>query len=325
MKRFLISFLFSCLVISMQAQAQPGYLRTPKGAAYRILTRSAAPKLKTDDIVTFNVTQKTDRDSVLFSSYQLGHPVQIRVQASQNVADMMEIFAQLAPGDSVLVKIPADSVFKNGMEAQRPPFLPKGSNINYIIKVLKAQSLVEARAEATAALDKLKQGETTETAKYIAARKLAVRATPSGLKYVITRPSNARKPVNGDTLQVNYTGRLLSGKVFDSSIAADAQAGGVFQAGRPYEPIEFVLGQGRVIPGWDEGLLLMNQGAKGTFIIPSNLAYGGQGQGDIPPFSTLVFDIELVKIKPQKRVAPKPTGTKTAPAHATIRKNVRKN
>ncbi|GAB2702808.1 hypothetical protein GCM10027037_30540 [Mucilaginibacter koreensis] len=325
MKKFLSFCLFGCLAALLQAQAQPGYIRTPKGAAYRVFTHSTAPKIKLDDIVTFNVIQKTERDSVLFSSYQLGHPVQIRVQPSQSVADLMDVFTQVAPGDSLLIRIPADSIFKNGLETQRPPFLPKGSTVNYAIKVVKAQSLTEARAEAMAALDKLKQAEATEAAKYIASHKLAVRTTTSGLKYVITRPSNARRPVNGDTLLVNYTGRLLSGKVFDSSIAADAKAGGVFQDGRPYEPIEFVLGQGRVIQGWDEGLLLMNQGSKGTLIIPSNLGYGGQGQGDIPPYSTLVFDIELVKIKPQKHTAPKPAAAKAAPARTAPRKNVRKN
>ncbi len=76
------------------------------------------------------------------------------------------------------------------------------------------------------------------------------------------------------------------------------------QPGRTYEPLQVIVGAGRVIPGWDEGLLLINEGSKARFIIPSALAYGAQGNGDdIKPYNTLVFDIELVKVKPVKHVA----------------------
>jgi FKBP-type peptidyl-prolyl cis-trans isomerase len=106
---------------------------------------------------------------------------------------------------------------------------------------------------------------------------------------------------------------LLSGKLFDTSIEANAKAAGVQQPGRPYEPISVVLGEHRVISGWDEGLLLLNEGSKATFIIPSNLAYGERPNGEIPGYSTLVFDIELVKVKPGKHAAvtPKPAAGKT--------------
>jgi hypothetical protein len=126
--------------------------------------------------------------------------------------------------------------------------------------------------------------------------------------------------VNGDTVYVNYTGRTLDGKVFDSSIEAEAKKGGLEQPGRVYEPISFALGEGRVIPGWEQGLLLVNEGAKATFIIPSDLAYGPQGAGaDIKPFSTLIFDLELVKVKKPA----KPTATpvkKPAPAKPAVKK-----
>ena len=95
-----------------QVRAQVGFQHTPKGASYRIYTHSTSPKIKLSNVVTFHVIQKTDRDSMLFSSYAAGHPVQIQVQPSQNVADLMDIFPQVAANDSLLVKVPADSVFK---------------------------------------------------------------------------------------------------------------------------------------------------------------------------------------------------------------------
>jgi FKBP-type peptidyl-prolyl cis-trans isomerase len=120
---------------------------------------------------------------------------------------------------------------------------------------------------------------------------------------------------------VNYTGYTLDGKVFDSSVEAKAKAAGLQQPGRNYEPIKFPVGQKQVIEGWDEALLLMNEGSKATLVIPSQLAYGERGSGEtIPPFSTLVFDVELVKVNRIKHI-PAKAATK-APVKAPLKKRV---
>lgn len=75
---------------------------------------------------------------------------------------------------------------------------------------------------------------------------------------------------------------------------------------RPYQPIRIAVGAGAVIPGWDEGLQLLNKGSKVTMVIPSNLAYGEQGLGPVPPFAPIVFDVELVDIVHPNPNAPKP-------------------
>jgi FKBP-type peptidyl-prolyl cis-trans isomerase len=265
-------------------------------------------------VVTFDVVQKTEKDSVLFDSYAMGHPVKIQAQASQNVGDLMDILTMLTVKDSACVKIPTDSVFK-GHEDQRPPFIAKGSSLVFTLKIINVQSLEEA-------MNEVKNAETAAANKYIADNKLNVTTTASGLKYVITQPSIKRKPSTGDTLLVNYTGRTLDGKVFDSSIKADAEKAGLNQPGRNYEPLPVIVNTGTVVKGWDEGLLLLNEGAKAEFIVPSSLGYGSEGSGDIPPFSTMVFDIELVKIKPIKHTvaAPKPAAKKTTVQHHTAAK-----
>jgi FKBP-type peptidyl-prolyl cis-trans isomerase len=222
----------------------------------------------------------------------------------------MEVFPLLTVKDSALVKVPADSIFK-GHEEQRPSFLPKGSNLTFIIKIERVQSLNDAIAERNANIEKTKAAETADRNSYITSHKLVLKTTATGLKYTITKPSTKPKPLKGDTLLVNYTGRTLDDKVFDSSVEAVAKSAGLQQPGRTYEPIQIIVGTASVIPGWDEGLLLVNEGAKAMFVIPSGLAYGSQGQGDIKPYSTLVFDIELVKVKPIKHT-PKPAAKKPA-------------
>jgi FKBP-type peptidyl-prolyl cis-trans isomerase len=298
-------FSLTALFIAISAGAQTNMQHAPAGASYIVYTHNTGDKIKVDDVVSFDFIQKTDKDSVLMSSFGTGKKAAVQVVDPKGVTDvveanLMEIFPLLTLNDSVLIKLPTDSIFK-GHEDQRPAFFPKGSNLNFVIKVQLVQSLNDAIAERNAELDKIKAAETADAAKYITDHKLVLTTTASGLKYVITKTSVKPKPLKGDTLLVNYTGRTLDDKVFDSSIQSVAQAANLNQPGRNYEPIQFVVGTGGVIPGWDEGLLLLHEGGKATLVIPSTLAYGAQGAGDdIKPYSTLVFDVELVKIKPIK-------------------------
>jgi len=322
MKRYIL--FLATIALAINANAQAPVKVTANGTQLQILATSNGRKIKLDDIITFHVIQKTGKDSILYSSYTAGNPVQVKVQPQ---GDLMDIFPLLAEKDSALVKISTDTIFKNN-EAQRPPFLLKGSLISVLLKIEKVQSLDEAIAERQALLDGMAAKETADMNKYIADKGLALTTTASGLKYRITAPSIKRKPVAGDSVQVNYTGRTVEGKVFDSSVEADAKAGGLVQPGRTYEPIAFRVGQGMVIPGWDEGLLLLGEGAKATFVIPSKLAYGDRGAGeDIKPFNTLIFDVQLMKVIP-KPVAKKPiakksttTAKKTTATKATTTKS----
>ena len=298
------TFIFLALIITGNAFAQTDMPHTPKGALYQIFTQNTGEKIKLGEVVTFNFVEKTDKDSVLRSTFLMKTPVQAQIQPSQNIADLMEIFPLLTLNDSAVVKIPTDTIFK-GHDQMRPGFFPKGSFLVIVLKILKVQTMDEAIAERNSMIEKVKSLEASNRDKYIADHKLVLNTTESGLKYVITKSSLKPKPQKGDTVFVNYVGRSLDDKVFDTSLADVAKSAGTFIDGRPYEPLQFNVGQQRVISGWDEGLLLLNEGAKATFVIPSNLAYGATGNGDaIKPYNTLVFDVELVKVKPIKRAAP---------------------
>jgi len=113
----------------------------------------------------------------------------------------------------------------------------------------------------------------------------AAQKTASGLYFVVERQGEGAQAVAGKTVSVHYSGKLIDGREFDNSYSRN-------------EPIEFKLGIGQVIPGWDEGIALMKEGAKYKLIIPSELGYGKRGAGGvIPPNATLIFDTELMKVK----------------------------
>jgi peptidylprolyl isomerase len=116
--------------------------------------------------------------------------------------------------------------------------------------------------------------------------------TASGLQYIEVSAGTGPKPQIGEIVAVHYTGKLQDGTEFDSSYSRG-------------EPIRFALGQGRVIPGWEEGIAMMNQGGQATLIIPPDLAYGEAGAGGvIPPNATLTFDVELVEVSAGSPAAP---------------------
>lgn len=149
------------------------------------------------------------------------------------------------------------------------PFEEAQTLINEYLQNLEEEMTKVAREAGEKFLEENKKNE-------------GVKVTASGLQYVVEKEGEGAQPTATDEVTVHYTGKLLNGQVFDSSV----------QRG---EPATFPLN--RVIPGWTEGVQLMKEGAKYTFFIPSDLAYGPQGiPNAIPPHSTLIFEVELIKV-----------------------------
>jgi FKBP-type peptidyl-prolyl cis-trans isomerase len=155
----------------------------------------------------------------------------------------------------------------------------------------KKQSTYMAKLKAKGSAD-------SETFLSTVKKKAGVIVLPSGLAYEIVQPGQGPAPKPTETVKVHYTGTLINGTVFDSSV----------QRG---EPVEFQLNE--VIPGWTEGLQKISKGGKIKLYIPPQLAYGDEGRPGIPPASTLVFDVELLDIKPPPPPAPAPVAPAAAP------------
>jgi len=292
-----------------------GFKKGDNGLEYKIYTDAPGTNIKTGDFVSVNVVAKTDKDSLLFSSYDMGRASQLLVAKPMYKGDLYSGLMLLSEGDSATLKIAADTLMKKSGQPKPPGF--KGKYFNYTIKVEKVlakgtmtdkdfQAKIAAYFKGEA--DKAKTAEPIKIKKYIADKNLKTIQTPSGLNYVITQVGTGEKAAIGDTAVVDYTGRLMNSKekVFDTSIKEVAQKANTFDKMRPYQPIKIEVGKKAVIPGWDEGLQLLSKGEKAIFIIPSALAYGEQGYGPIAPFSPLVFEVELKNIIHPDPNAPKP-------------------
>lgn len=296
-----------------------GFKKGNGGMLYDIHVDKGGTKIKEGDFVSLELIAKTDGDSVLMSTYEQGHSILTLLQKPQTTGDIFAGVKLLGEGDSATIKTNIDSITKKGM--RRPPI--KGKYIIYEVKIDKVISKGKMKDTAfnsaiTAYLkvqtDVLKKAEPVKIKKYIDDNKLTGTTTPSGLFYIITKPGTGDKPATGDSVEVNYVGKFVNGKLFETNVKEVAQKEKTFNPMQQYKPVRIAVGIRAVIPGWDEGLMLLNKGAKATFVVPSKLAYGEQGNQMIQPFTPLVFDVELVNI-----IHPDPNAKKPAlPAAMTL-------
>ena len=220
------------------------------------------------------------------------------LQESQFAGDLFEGLSMMHKGDSAAFIVNIDSTFIKLMGQSNLPegftsadvmrfdvrlddFYPESEYAQHFAAKMK-----KATDERIAAM-KAEHAEETATAAqeladYFAKNSITAEPTESGLSYVMTSEGNGEKPEVGQMVKVHYTGKLLDGTVFDSSVERG-------------EPINIPIGVGQVIPGWDEGIQMMSKGEKGVLYIPYYLAYGDRAAGEkIPAFSNLIFDVELV-------------------------------
>ncbi|MFN8254840.1 MAG: FKBP-type peptidyl-prolyl cis-trans isomerase [Bacteroidales bacterium] len=262
-----------------------GYTTDVTGLRYKILQQSESKiQIKAGDIVELIMKYTDSQDSILFNSAELGRPFRIEVgKKSHGGGCFEEALMLLHPGDRALFKIPADSFYLKTMRKKIPNGL-KNSKLIFDINLLKILDKKEIEEERKLMAESMKEQEENLIKGYLSDNNISIEPKLSGLYYIETKKGIGKKVKMGDKLKVRYTGSFIDGKIFDSSYQRK-------------EDFTFRMGKGDVIAGWEEGFSLMQEGGKAKFIIPSNLAYGEKGvERIIPPYSTLIFEVELVKI-----------------------------
>jgi FKBP-type peptidyl-prolyl cis-trans isomerase len=296
---FVIAIL-AVMITSCGNSKFPGFKVTKNGLNYKFYKQNNdAKKPNLGDILVVELTVKKG-DSVLFTNS--GNPQRMFMyDTTMYKGDINEGFAMMGIGDSATFIMYADSLKKIMM---LPPNIKAGDVLYYSVKldeiVTKAafeKEKSEMMAKQQKMIEEAKANESKTMEKYLADNKIKVKPTASGLYFIDVKKGNGAKAENGKKVKVNYTGKLTDGKIFDTSIEADAKKGNVYNEKRPYEPIEFTLGKGEVIPAWDEAISMMKVGGKAKIVVPSKLAYGERGAGGvIPPCAVLVFDVELLGV-----------------------------
>jgi peptidylprolyl isomerase len=232
----------------------------PSGLRYSIVDKGKGKKLEEGMRVKVHYTGFFEDLSMFDSSVERDQPIEIILGRGMVIKGWEEGLAQLRVGDKARLWIPYQMAY--GEQGRGP--IPPRADLIFDVEVLQAEAVMSAIPYDVHGRDTI--------------------ATESGLKYIVVAPGRGEEPASGSMVVVHYTGYLTDGTMFDSSV----------ERGTPFR---FVLGQGQVIPGWDQGVALMRPGAKYRLIIPAELGYGDRGAGPIPPGSTLIFDVEFIDIE----------------------------
>lgn len=279
-----------------------GYTRAENGLHYKFFNQdeNGTKVQEGDGIMLRYIISRQDNDSVIIDSKDASQDgsgyVQFGMSKSSFKGSFEDGLMMMSKGDSAVFIISADSFF---LKTNRQNELPKGFNPGaflkgvFMIKEIRTKKEMEenqkkqaaeqeARMKEQEALAKeLEPKEKPALEKYLADNKIKAKPSASGLIYIEVTKGTGGHPTAADIIKVNYTGKLLDGSIFDSSEGKG--------------PAEWPLSQ--MIPGWIEGIQLMKKGGKAKLIVPSSLAYGPRGGGPIPPYSSLVFDVELLDFK----------------------------
>lgn len=254
---------------------------TASGLKYRFHQQNPkGRKAKKGEFIDFHLIIQNYKDSVLSDQQFKEHPFAGTFFANKH----HEIFEQAAEGDSLTFWVKADSL-KNKSGYLNTPAIPSGTEIKYTLKINKIQSQAEITQKLQEQLKSQREIDEQLIDKYLLDLQsqdstLQFEKDTSGIRYYFSKLGGGKKPAMGDTVSVVYISKLLDGTVYDRSNA----------------PTDFVLGQMHI--QLDQGILLMQEGTIGTFILPSELGYRqGTMGGAIPPNAILIFDIELIEIK----------------------------
>lgn len=269
-----------------------GFLKTPNGLEYKIIVDAPGTQNpKVGDYISAHLQLIVD-DSVHFSTRQVMNnaPAEVQMASTPSKGDIMEGFTYMTPGDSAIFRYSVDSLLT--IPGITPaPWMKKGEGqmIYYRVVLAGVKSSEQKQKEASEAAAKQKDIDDKLLQDYFKANNIKATKTASGLYYTVSKMGTGIVAQPGDKVSVNYTGKTMEGKAFDSNVDPQFQH---------VTPFEFTVGQGMVIKGWDEGFTIFKKGTKGTLYIPSPLAYG-QNSPDpsrIPVNGILIFDVELLDV-----------------------------
>jgi FKBP-type peptidyl-prolyl cis-trans isomerase len=232
-------------------------------------------KALTGKVVEVHYTAEFLNGQKLFSSHdEGGESINFQLGKGFEIPAIEEALQNMKAGGRARLVVPSELAYgQKGIKDMVPPYSPLVFNLELL-------SVIDTAAFKV----KMMKKEKESIAAYLKENNITAKSDESGLYYVELKKGNGSMAIPGKTLRVNYTGKFLNGKVFDSS----EEAGG---------PVEFQLGAGEAIPGWEIGLSYMCAGGRAKLIVPSKLAYGNNYTGNIPPYTPLVYEIELLSVK----------------------------
>lgn len=292
-----------CVAIlsTMLVSCGTDFKKTKGGMPYKLFSKGNGPKVQMGDVMKFQVIQSIkykdsatgkQKDSVLFSSYAMD-PVYFQFNGQTTPYDMSEVYSQMRKGDSMYAVQEIDTFIRR-MPGRVPTNFKHGQVVTTVHMLDIFKSGAEAKADQKKGQEGLLQKDIQTINDYLTKNHISAQRTPSGAFVQMLSQGSGPAVQQGNLVTVNYTGRTLDGTVFDSSTDSSFQHA---------TPLKFSVGQ--MIPGFNEGIVMLKKGDKAKFFIPSPLGYGAQSPSPkMKPNSILIFDIDVLDV--QKEAPPLP-------------------
>jgi FKBP-type peptidyl-prolyl cis-trans isomerase FkpA len=263
----------------------PGFKHARHGIYYQLhKIGEDTEKPAAGDFVTVDLIYKTMNDSVFFTGRR---KFQITKPGYKGSID--ECFMMLSEKESATFIISANDFFTKTLQTALPEFFNELSPMKVTIEVIEIQTEKEYQKEKEAFINWIQDFNDYEKIilrQFLEEKELPVKPILSGIYYINIREGKGKKIEPGDTITINYEGKFLNGKFFDSTIKRN-------------QPFQFIYGtEWQVIKGLEEALGIMREGEKSIVILPSDIGFGKKGSstGIIPPFTSLIFEVEILKV-----------------------------
>lgn len=281
------AFLMFLLIFSCKNTSEyPGYNKHKDGFYFKLLKiGDDGVKCSYNDYITADISYSTVNDSVFFKGRR-----KFQITEQQFPGSIDECVTMMRKDDSASFILPAADFFKKTLSmSELPSFFKESDKMKINISIIDQQTPKQYAYEKEAFVkwtEDFGAYEKTLLRQFIDGTKIDAKPLPSGMYYFMLKKGNSKNVEQGDTLVVHYEGKFLNGKYFDSTRQRK-------------EAFQFVYGQQwQVVKGLEEAISLMHEGEKALFIMPSELAFGeiGSSTGIIPPFTSLIFEVELISV-----------------------------
>lgn len=325
--------------LSAQKKSLEGFTTAESGVKYKFIQKNeSGQSVQTNDLVIGKFSIMFGDSLVADGKKMQAQPI-VKVEDASRVfkGDLIDGILMMKKGETCTFAFERDSLIK--LFGQVPEYFISGMYAYWTIEITDIKT-AEQQAKEEAVMkaqqeEKMKQQKILSDSLSALEPGILEKAVKdyrfdnkllNGVYFKKTLTNKVKQtPKEGDKVKVHYVGKFVDGKIFDTSVETAAKEANKYQEGRKYEPLEFTIGKHMMIQGFEEAVKMMNKGEKAIVLIPSKLAYGAQGRGEIAPASPLIFELELVDIvkgelspvttqNPSIKVAPQSQPTKKAPA-----------
>jgi FKBP-type peptidyl-prolyl cis-trans isomerase FkpA len=277
--------IFAVLLFFSSCKNQLNFQTTESGLEYAFVEENDTnllPKIGDGLVVDMKFYWN---DSLLFNTREVALDYRIHLIESAHDGSIYEGFAMMHIGDSAIFKIDAYKFYQLTSALPSPDCIHKGDKLIFYVRLINIMTAEDIQREFERIQRMKLKNEQDLLNDYLISNDVDLEVKGSGIYINEIKKGTGKTPQIGDSITLHYEGTLINNEPFDSSI----------MRGKPFS---FVFGDSSLMKGWTEGIGMMQEGGKATIIIPSNLAYGERGVGEvIPPYSTVIFEINLLKVK----------------------------